>query len=122
MNPIAASISGLARMATGMRRQAGASKPGFHQQTVELMTAPAASMMAPMMAACTSSVAPTPAPAIIAAAIWPQTTGWIRFMSILPDCALGRVRRDPGRGPEEYDSDRHDAAARGGAGVGFGAD
>ena len=43
-------------MAAGMSSQAGASKPGFHQQMTELIMAPAASATAPMTAACMSSV------------------------------------------------------------------
>ena len=58
-------------MAAGISSQAGASKPGFHQQTIELTIAPAASMIAPMMAACASSVAPAAAPTINAATTWP---------------------------------------------------
>ena len=43
-------------MAAGISCQAGASRPGFHQQTTELIMAPAASPTAPMTAACMSSV------------------------------------------------------------------
>ena len=58
-------------MAAGMSSQAGASKPGFHQQMTELIMAPAANATAAMTAACMSSVRPAAAPTTSAATTWP---------------------------------------------------